>query len=120
MRSRPVGVGQLGQFLLFTGMAAYFLVLALYLQDGRGLGPLESGTVFTAVALPYMVGTRNAARVLGRFGARVGIVAAALAFGAGHALLLAAVARSASAARCSGWSPAWRSAAWAWASPSPA
>ena len=92
MRSRPVGAGQLGQFLLFTGMAAYFLVLALYLQDGRGLGPLESGTVFTAVALPYMLGTRNAARVLGRFGARAGIVAAALAFGAGHALLLAAVA----------------------------
>ena len=58
---RPVGAGQLGQFLLFTGMAAYFLVLALYLQDGRGLGPLASGTVFTAVAVPYMVGTRNAA-----------------------------------------------------------
>ena len=89
---RPVGAGQLGQFLLFTGMAAYFLVLALYLQDGRGLGPLASGTVFTAVAVPYMVGTRNAARVLGRFGARGGIALAALTFGAGHALLLAAVA----------------------------
>jgi MFS family permease len=92
MRSRPVGAGQLGQFLLFTGMAAYFLVLALYLQDGRGLGPLASGTVFTAVAIPYMAGTRNAARVLGRFGARAGITTAALTFGAGHALLLATVA----------------------------
>jgi MFS family permease len=92
MRSRPVGAGQLGQFLLFTGMAAYFLVLALYLQDGRGLGPLASGTVFTAVALPYMAGTRNAAMVLGRLGARAGIGAAALTFGAGHLLLLAAVA----------------------------
>jgi len=91
MRSRPVGAGQLGQFLLFTGMAAYFLVLALYLQDGRGLGPLASGTVFTAVAVPYMVGTRNAARVLGRFGARAGIMVAALTFGAGHALLVATV-----------------------------
>ena len=92
MRSRPVGAGQVGQFLLFTGMAAYFLVLALYLQEGRGLGPLASGTVFTAVAVPYMVGTRNAARVLGRLGARGGITAAALAFGFGHALLLVAVA----------------------------
>jgi len=91
MRTRAVGAGQLGQFLLFTGMAAYFLVLALYLQDGRGLGPLASGTVFTAVALPYMAGTRNAARVLGRLGARGGISAAALTFGAGHALLLLAV-----------------------------
>ena len=92
MRTRAVGTGQLGQFLLFTGMAAYFLVLALYLQDGRGLGPLASGTVFTAVALPYMAGTRNAARVLGRLGARGGITVAALTFGAGHALLLLAVA----------------------------
>jgi EmrB/QacA subfamily drug resistance transporter len=92
MRSRAVGAGQLGQFLLFTGMAAYFLVLALYLQDGRGLGPLASGTVFTAVAVPYMVGTRNAARVLGRFGARAAITIAALVLGAGHALLLATVA----------------------------
>ena len=92
MRTRPVGAGQLGQFLLFTGMAAYFLVLALYLQDGRGLGPLASGMVFTAVAVPYMVGTRNAALVLGRFGARGGIALAALVFGAGHGLLLLAVA----------------------------
>jgi MFS family permease len=91
MRSRPVRCGQLGQFLLFTGMAAYFLVLALYLQDGRGLGPLASGTVFTAVALPYMAGTRNAVRILRRLGPRTGITAAALTFGAGHALLLAAV-----------------------------
>ncbi len=65
MRARPVGAGQLGQFVLFTGMAAYFLVLALYLQDGRGLGALASGAVFTAVAVPYMVGTRSAVRVLG-------------------------------------------------------
>ena len=91
MRSRPVGAGQLGQFLLFTGMAAYFLVLALYLQGGRGLGPLESGVVFTAAAAPYMVGTRNSARVLARFGARAGIVAGALVFGLGHALVLSAV-----------------------------
>jgi MFS family permease len=92
MRARPVGAGQLGQFLLFTGMAAYFLVLALYLQDGRGLGPLASGAVFSSVAVPYMVGTRNAARILGRLGARAGIALAALTFGAGHALLLATVA----------------------------
>ena len=91
MRARPVGVGQLGQFLLFTGMAAYFLVLALYLQDGRGLSPLASGAVFTSVAVPYMIGTRNAARVLGRLGARAGITAGALTLGAGHVLLLAVV-----------------------------
>ncbi len=92
MRHRAVGAGQLGQFLLFTGMAAYFLVLALYLQDGRGLGPLASGVVFSAVAVPYMLGTKYAVGVLTRFGPRAGISGAALVFGAGHALLLVAVA----------------------------
>ena len=113
----PVGAGQLGQFLLFTGMAAYFLVLALYLQDGRGLGPLASGTVFTAVAVPYMVGTRNAVRVLGRFGARAGDRRSRRWSSApATRCCWPRSARSAPAARCSGWSPAWRSVAWAWAS----
>lgn len=92
-RSRPVAAGLLAQTLLFTGMAAYFLVLALYLQDGRGLGPLTSGVVFTVVAASYMVGTRNAATVLARYGGRLTITGAALAFGAGHLLLLGAVER---------------------------
>jgi MFS family permease len=91
LRHRPVGVGLLGQAALFTGMAAYFLVLALYLQDGRGLGPLASGAVFTVVAASYMVGTRDAASLLQRYGARATIAGSALAFGAGHLLLLAAV-----------------------------
>ena len=82
----------LGLAVLFTGMAAYFLVLALYLQDGRGLGALASGAVFTAVAVPYMVGSGSAAALLGRYGARTAIAAAALVFGAGHGLLLLAVA----------------------------
>ncbi len=79
---------------LFSGMAAYFLVLALYLQEGRGLGPLASGTIFMAVALPYMAGTRNAATVLQRFGARLTLRVAALMFGAGHALVLLTVTRN--------------------------
>lgn len=92
-RSRPVAAGLLAQTLLFTGMAAYFLVLALYLQDGRGLGPLASGVVFTAVAGSYMLGTRDAAQLLVRYGPRLTVTAAALGFGAGHLLLLGAVER---------------------------
>jgi MFS family permease len=92
LRARPVAAGMLGLAVLFTGMAAYFLVLALYLQDGRGLGPLASGAVFTAVAVPYMVGSRYAAALLGRYGPRAAVTAGALLFGAGHGLLLVAVA----------------------------
>lgn len=89
--SRPVQAGLAGQALLFTGMAAYFLVLALYLQDGRGLGPLASGAVFTIVAVTYMVGTADAAPLLARYGARLTVGGAAATFCLGHLLLLAAV-----------------------------
>ncbi|QIG43786.1 MFS transporter [Nocardioides anomalus] len=90
LSSRPVAAGLLGLGALFSGMAAYFLVLALYLQDTRGLGALASGAVFTAVALPYMAGSRQAGAVLGRLGPRLGVAAGALTFGAGHLLLLLA------------------------------
>jgi EmrB/QacA subfamily drug resistance transporter len=90
LRDRSVVTGLVGQFILFTGMASYFLVLALYLQQGRGLGPLESGLVFTVVAVTYMIGTGAAAR-LARFGVRRTVTTAALTFGLGHLALLEAV-----------------------------
>jgi hypothetical protein len=50
-RSRTVRIAIACQALLSVGMASYFLVLALHLQDGRGLGALSSGAVFTLVAV---------------------------------------------------------------------
>lgn len=89
-RSRTVLGGLLCQALLFCGMASYFVVLAIYLQVGRGLGPLASGLVFTIMAAAYMVGTRRAAALVARFGRRV-VPVAALVFTLGHLLMLAAV-----------------------------
>lgn len=91
LRARAVGVGMAGQTLLFLGMASYFLVLALYLQNGRGLGPLASGLVFSIVAVSYMVGTGRAVRLLVAFGPRATIAAAALVYGLGHLAVLLAV-----------------------------
>ncbi|GAA3803886.1 MFS transporter [Nocardioides panacisoli] len=82
--------GLVGQALLFCGMASYFMVLALYLQVGRGLGPLPSGLVFTPMALAYMVGTRRAAPLVARFGGGA-VVGGAAAFTCGHLLVLLAV-----------------------------
>jgi MFS family permease len=78
------------QGLLFVGMASYFLVLALYLQDGRGLGPLASGAVFTLVAVPYMVGTSRQRHVAARLG-RWTVPFGAGVFALGHVALLVAV-----------------------------
>ena len=78
------------QGLLFAGQASYFVVLALYLQNGRGLGALASGGVFTLVAVPYIVGTAlqpRLAQALGRWTVPVG----AGLFCSGHLALLTAV-----------------------------
>ncbi len=89
-RSRTVRVAIACQCLFFVGMASYFLVLALYLQNGRGLGPLTSGAVFTLVAVPYMVGTSRQRRFAARLG-RWTVPFGAGVFALGHLLLLAAV-----------------------------
>jgi predicted MFS family arabinose efflux permease len=90
-RARTVRLAIACQGLLFVGMASYFLVLALYLQDGRGLGPLTSGAVFTLVAVPYMLGTGNQRRLAVRLGRWTAPAGAGL-FALGHLALLTAVA----------------------------
>src|SRR4051794_24931824 len=87
--SRTVRIAIACQGLLFVGMASYFVVLALYLQNGRGLGALSSGAVFTLVAVPYMGGTgrqRSLAARLGRWTVPLGAGTLAL----GHPGLLVA------------------------------
>ena len=90
LRSRPVALGTVAQTTLFLGMASYFLVLGLYLQQGRGLGPLGSGLVFSILAVSYMAGTRQAGRLVARFG-RWATVGGAAAFALGHLGQLLAV-----------------------------
>jgi EmrB/QacA subfamily drug resistance transporter len=82
--------GVLTQFGFWCGQASYFLVLALYLQVGRGLSPLQAGLVFTVLATAYLAASMRAPRLTARFGRSV-IVAGAIALVAGHlAELLAA------------------------------
>src|SRR4029077_11067633 len=89
-RAATVRVAIACQGLLFVGMASYFLVLALYLQNGRGLGALASGAVFTLVAVPYMAGTGSQRRLAARLGRRT-IPIGAATFSLGHPVLLPAV-----------------------------
>jgi EmrB/QacA subfamily drug resistance transporter len=88
-RSRAFSVGLLGQLLLWAGQASYFLVLALYLQNGRGLDPLRSGLVFTVLAAAYLVASAQAPALAARYGRRA-VAAGAVVFAAGHLTTLAA------------------------------
>ncbi len=63
LRDRTFAVGTLSG-LAFGGVpAAFFFVLALYLQDGRGLSPLVSGLVFGAAGTGYFAAMLTAERI---------------------------------------------------------
>jgi EmrB/QacA subfamily drug resistance transporter len=88
---RTFTAGLLTQFTFWGGQASFFLVLALYLQAGRGLSAMTAGLVFTILAASYLVASMASEGLLARFGPRV-LAAGALVLAAGHGLLLAAVA----------------------------
>ena len=52
--------------VLFSGVPSFFLVLAIYLQSGFGLSPLQSGMT----TLPFSVGVLIASVVAGLLGPR--------------------------------------------------
>jgi EmrB/QacA subfamily drug resistance transporter len=88
-RERAFTAGVLTQLFLASAQAAFFVYLAFYLQDGRGLNPLEAGLVFTILAVAYVVVSGPAPELTKRFGRSVvGAGGASLAAG----LLLLALA----------------------------
>ena len=90
-RQRAFAVGMLTQTVFWSGQASFFLILALYLQGGRGLSPIASGGVFVILAVSYVFVSMRAPALAVRHGRRV-IMAAGLTLVVGHLLLIGAVA----------------------------
>ena len=65
------------QVLFWCQQAASYLMIALYLQQGRGLSPIESGEVFSVLAAGYLLTSFPAPALTMRFGRAV-ITAGAL------------------------------------------
>jgi EmrB/QacA subfamily drug resistance transporter len=90
-RERAFSAGLLAQLVFWSGQASFFLVLALYTQEGRGMSPLHAGLVFTVLAASYLAASMRAPALAVRYGRRV-LTAAALTLASGHAVLLIGVA----------------------------
>jgi EmrB/QacA subfamily drug resistance transporter len=90
-RERAFSAGLATQLLLGSAQASFFVYLALYLQQGRGLDPLQAGLVFTILAAAYVVVSGPAPALTARFGRTV-VAAGGAALAAGLALLAAATA----------------------------
>ncbi len=79
------------QLLFWCQQAASYLLLALYLQQGRGLSPIASGGVFAVLAAGYLLTSFRAPRLTMRFGRRVIVTGAFVAAGGDLLLALAAL-----------------------------
>jgi EmrB/QacA subfamily drug resistance transporter len=89
-RQRSVSAGLITQLAFWCGQASFFLVLALYLQQGRGMSPIHSGLLLTILAVPYVAASAQAPALTARYGRRL-LAVGALVLASGHGLLLAAV-----------------------------
>ncbi|HWU10316.1 MAG TPA: MFS transporter [Streptomyces sp.] len=69
-RVRLFTVGLAATVVYFLAMGSFFFILALYLQQGMGLSPLESGLVFLAVGAGYFGASLVSARFAGKLSAR--------------------------------------------------
>ena len=89
-RERAFSVGLLTQLTFWLGQGSFFLVLALYLQQGRGLDALASGVVFMAIGAGYLATSMTAHLLAARMGRQVLAVGALLMAGGLLLLRLAA------------------------------
>ncbi|RKE23035.1 MFS transporter [Streptomyces sp. TLI_171] len=68
LRERAFAAGLAAQLTFWASMASYFLVFALYLQQGRHLAPLASGLVFTVLGVGYVLASTTARHLAARLG----------------------------------------------------
>jgi EmrB/QacA subfamily drug resistance transporter len=67
-RERAFSAGMLTTLTFFAGMASFFLVLALYLQLGRGMGALESGEIFSLLGIGFLATSMASQGLAAKFG----------------------------------------------------
>lgn len=68
---RVFSVGLAGMLSYFLAMGSFFFLLALYLQQGRGLSPAEGGLVFLILGAGYFGSSLASAQLAARLGHRL-------------------------------------------------
>jgi EmrB/QacA subfamily drug resistance transporter len=89
-RARAFSAGVITSLTYQLMMASFFLLLALYLQDGRGLSALQSGLIFLPLGAGYFVASTQSGKVAVRLGRQV-LTLGSLMVSAGYLLLAFAV-----------------------------
>ncbi|OPG12343.1 MFS transporter [Microbispora sp. GKU 823] len=85
-RHRSFSAGVVVSLIYSMTTGSFFLVLALYLQEGRGLDALGSGLIFLPLGLGYFVSSALSGRIAARLGRQV-VTLGALVVALGYAAL---------------------------------
>jgi predicted MFS family arabinose efflux permease len=89
-RERAFSAGAVIALAYQMMMASFFLVLALFLQDGLGLSALQSGLLFLPLGLGYFVASVQSGKIAARLGPQV-LALGSLVVSAGYLLLAVVV-----------------------------
>jgi EmrB/QacA subfamily drug resistance transporter len=70
-RERAFTAGLAGQVVFWAGQASFFLVFALFVQEGRGMDALQAGLIFIPIGVGYMASSLSARWFAGKMGRQV-------------------------------------------------
>jgi predicted MFS family arabinose efflux permease len=77
LRDRAFSVGMVVQLVAWTGQASFFLIFAVYLQNGVGLSALDSGLLFISIGTGYVITATLSGKVAARLGRQTVAIGAA-------------------------------------------
>ena len=70
-RDRSFSLGLVMVVTFFGGLSAFFMTVTLFLQEGFGMSPLETGLTFVAFGLGFVGGSRFSSSIAARIGPKV-------------------------------------------------
>jgi EmrB/QacA subfamily drug resistance transporter len=81
-RDRAFTAGTVVQLVAWMGIGSFFLILAVYLQQGLRLTALQSGVLFMSIGVPYVAASLASGSLAARFGKQtISLGAAGMAAG---------------------------------------
>ncbi|MGW1997334.1 MFS transporter [Embleya sp. NPDC001921] len=92
-RERSFSVGITMALVYGLVNAAFFLILALYLQMGHGMSALDSGLLFIALGVGYFLSSAVSGQIAAKLGRQV-LAAGASVQGVGHVVLVETLANT--------------------------
>ncbi|MGO4109395.1 MFS transporter [Paenibacillus sp. YAF4_2] len=89
-RDRSFRLGMVIALAFYSGNAAIYLLLSVFMQDGRGAEPLQSAYAFIPMAIGFFAASLLASPLTKRWGSRV-LMTGALFMAIGYVLFIAVV-----------------------------